>query len=172
MSFNPLNTAEIAVGEPVKHTTQNKIKDNLDNLNGRIVSLEGGGSTTYPPIILRVNGTYGEPGDLQIPAVGLLKTTLNFNITITGARLIVDKAGVSGTTEIDIKFKRGAGAYTSIFTTKPSVVYTAGDDSTSSNAVLNVSEVSLQAGDIVRLDITDAQIRANGLMVRLDYIKS
>ena len=172
MSFNPLNTAEIAVGEPVKNTTQTKIKDNLDNLNERIESLEGGSSTTYPPIILRVNGTYGEHGDLQLPANGILKTTLNFNITITGARLIIDEAGVSGTTEIDIKYKRGVGAYTSIFTTKPSVGFASGDDSTSSNGILNISEVGLQAGDIIRLDILDAQIRAQGLMIRLDYIKT
>lgn len=172
MTFTPITTQEIKTGEPVSNQTMNKIKENLESLDSRASSLEGGGSMVYPPVILRVNGPYGEPGDLQIPANGILKTTLNFNLTITGARLIVDKAGISGTTEIDIKYKRGAGAWTSIFTTKPSLTYTAGDDSTSTNAALNLSEILLQAGDLVRLDILSAQHRAIGMMVRLDYIKT
>lgn len=167
-----MTTLEIATGQPVSNETATKIKDNFESLDGRVTTLEGGGSTVYPPVIFRVNGSYGEPGDLAIPANGILKTTLNFNLTVTGVRIIVDQAGVSGTTEIDLKYKRGAGAWTSIFSTKPSVLYSAGDDSTSTNAVLNMSQVDLQAGDILRMDLTSAQARAIGMLVRLDYIKT
>lgn len=172
MAFVPITTAEITTGEPVKSSTQTKIKDNFDNIDSRITSLEGGSNTVYPPIIMRVNGFYGEAGELTIPAVGFLKTTMNFNITITGVRILIDSAGSSGTTEVDLKYKRGAGSYTSIFTTKPSVLYTAGSDSISSNAVLNPTEVNLQAGDILRLDLTSAQAGASGLTVRIDYSKT
>ncbi len=172
MSFIPVTTNEIATGEPVSNNVQTKVKENLDNLNARVTTLEGGGSTVYPPIIMRVNGSYGESGDLAIPAVGLLKTTLNFNLTVTGARLIIDQAGISGVTEVDIEYKRGAGSWTSIFTTKPSVSYTAGNDATSTNAQLDAGQVNLQAGDLVRLSISSVQARASGLMVRLDYIKN
>lgn len=172
MAFTPITEAEIKTGEPVSAETQAKIKENFDSLDQRMTTLEGGGSTVYPPIIMRVNGPYGEPGDLQIPADGILKTTPNFNLTVTGARLLIDKAGVSGTTEIDIKYKRGGGAWTSIFTAKPSVASVAGDDATSTNAELNPSHVNLQAGDLIRLDIVSAQKRAVGMLVRLDYIKT
>lgn len=172
MSFIPLSENQIATGEPVSSNVQTQIKDNLDNLNSRVTTLEGGGSTVYPPIILRVNGTYGESGDLAIPATGLLKTTLNFNLTIAGVRLIIDQAGISGTTEIDLEYKRGVGSWTSIFSTKPSVAWDAGNDATSTNAILDAGEVNLQAGDLLRLNITSVQARAIGLMVRIDYFKS
>lgn len=172
MAFTPISENEIATGEPVSSSTATLVKENLDNLNSRVTTLEGGGSTVYPPIVLRVNGSYGESGDLAIPATGLLKTTLNFNLTVTGVRLIVDQAGISGTTEIDLEYKRGAGSWTSVFSTKPSLSYTAGNDSTSTNAVLDAGEVNLLAGDLVRLSITSAQARSIGLMARIDYIKS
>lgn len=172
MTYTPITVSEIATGEPVSNETATKIKDNFESLDGRLTTLEGGGSTVYPPIIFRVNGPYGESGDLAIPANGILKTTLNFNLTVTGVRILIDQAGISGTTEIDLKYKRGVGAWTSIFTGKPSVLHSAGDDSTSVNAVLNMSQVNLQAGDILRLDITSVQARAVGMLIRLDYIKT
>ncbi len=169
MTFIPITTGEIAVGEPLTNSTATKIKDNFDNLDERITDVETGSSTVYGPIVLNVNGEYST---LTTPYTNLLKTTINFNITVTGVRLIIDDAGTSGTTEIDIKFKRGSGSYTSILSTKPSVAYSAGDDSTSTNAVLNPGEVDLQAGDIIRLDLTSSQSRASSFIVRIDYIKA
>lgn len=169
-----INTPEITTGEPVKNETLTKIKENFEELDSRVTNLEGGGNTIYPPIVLSVNGSYGEPGDFDVTlhGTGVLKTTLNFPIIITGVRLLIDKAGVSGTTEIDLKYKRGAGAYQSIFTTRPSVGFAAGDDSISTNAVINPSYNSLQAGDILRLDLTGVQNRAVTLTVRIDYVKA
>lgn len=172
MAYVAITAGEITTGEPVKSSTQTKIKENFENLDSRVTSLEGGSNTVYPPIILGVNGAYGEAGELTVPFTGFLKTTMNFDITITGVRILIGTAGVSGTTEIDLKYKRGVGSYTSIFTTKPSVSYSDGNDAISSNAVLNLSEVNLQAGDILRLDITSAQARAVGMTIRIDYSKT
>lgn len=172
MSYNSITNTEIASGEPVLNTTQTKIKENFENLNSRVSTLEGGGSVVYAPIILRINGSYGESGDLTIPSLGILKTTCNFNMIITGVRLLIDNAGVSGTTQVDVQYKRGAGSWTSVFTTKPSVSYSSGDDSVSTNGVLDAGEVSILAGDLIRLNIDSVQARASGLMVRIDYIKS
>lgn len=169
MSFTAITTQEIAVGESVSNATQTKIKENFDNLDSRLTTVEGGGNTVYPPIIFRCNGN---PALLSIPFTNFLKTTCNFNITITGVRLIIDTAGSAGSTEIDIKFKRGSDPYTSIFSTKPSLSYTAGNDSTSSNAVLNPTYVDLQTGDIIRLDITSAQTASKNFIVRVDFTKT
>lgn len=167
--FVPITTQEIAVGEPVSNATQTKIKENFDNLDGRVTSLEGGSSTTYPPIILRVNGNAAK---LATPYIGFIKTTFNFNLTITGVRILTDIAGTSGSTEIDLKFKRASNPYTSIFSTLPLISYSAGNDAVSTNAVLNPSYVNLETGDILRLDITGVQNSGKNFIVRIDYVKT
>lgn len=168
MAFNSINSNEIDTGKPVSNSTQSKIKNNFDNLNNRVTSLEGGSSTVYPPLILNVNGDYTS----MAGAKGVLTTTLNFNLTVTGVRLLIDKAGSSGTTQIDIEYKRGAGSWTSILSTKPSLSYSDGDNTISTNGVLNSGEVNLEAGDKIRLNITSAQAHANGMMARIDYAKT
>lgn len=167
MSFSTITTAEIATGKPNANSTWTKAKDNFDNHESRIVSLEGGSATTYPPIILRVNGYYGSIG----AQTGLLKTVTNFALTITGVRIYIDTAGSSGSTTCDIKVSYAGGAYTSIFTTLPTVAFGAGNDGVSTNAVLDAARVDLAAGDIIRLDTTATQTGGKDFMVRIDYVK-
>jgi hypothetical protein len=164
MSFTAITTGEIASGEPTSMTTQTKIKDNFDNHESRLQSLESA-NTGDPPIILRVNGNYSEAGALN----SVLKTTTNLSLNITGVRILIDQAGSAGTTQIDLKRSRAGGAYTTIFTTKPSVSYTAGNDALSTNAVLDASMQSFIAGDILRLDITGVQTGALSFLVRIDF---
>lgn len=168
MAYVAITTAEIAVGEPTTNTTFTKVKDNLINHETRIVSLEGGGSVVYPPLEFRVNGYYGYQG----AATGWVKYIPNFALTLTGARLYIDQAGTAGTTEIDIMVKSGVGAYTSIFTTKPSLAFGAGNDSVSSNGILDPTKVNILAGDIIRLDTTSVQTLGHSFIVKLDYIKT
>jgi len=168
MSFNPISNGEIATGEPVSNATQTKIKNNFDDHEARILSVETGSASVYPPIIINVNGLCFSEWVVD----DLVRTTANFNLTITGIRLLMRKAGSSGTHEITLKYKRGGGAWTSILSTNPSVAYSAGDNAISSNAVLNLSNVNIQAGDIIRLDILSSQTNAYGFLVRIDYNKT
>lgn len=168
MPFTALTSTEIASGKPNSSSVFSKLKDNFDNHESRLLVVESGGAVAYPPIIMRVNGYYAWKNLTN----GLLKTTMNFNLTITGVRLIIDTAGSAGTTEIDLKYKRGAGAYTSILTTKPSVAFGAGNDATSTNAVLDLAQVNLLAGDFLRLDLTSVQTGGNSFMVRIDFTKT
>lgn len=170
--FKAINTTEIQSGKPITNDLLNKVKDNFENVDERLTSLETGGGQVFPPIVLTVKGDYGSAGVLTIPATNLVKTTVNFNLLITNVFLIVDTAGASGTTEIDLKYKRAAGSYTSVFDTKPSLAYTEGSDAISDNAELNSIHALLQAGDLLRLDITSAQVNSSGLIVRIDYIKT
>lgn len=168
MSWQIINNSEIETGQPVSSSTQSKIKNNLENLQDRITTLEGGGNTVYPPLTFRVNGNYTE--DLT-SFVNILKTTTNFNLTITGVRLLIDQAGSSGKTEIDLLVKTSSG-YQSIFSTKPSVLASAGDDSISSNAVLNPALTNVLAGSLLRLDLVEGQTYGKNFLVRVDYIKT
>ncbi len=162
--FITIDSAEIATGKPVKTEVATKIKDNFDDHEERISDLEGGSAIIYPPLVMRVSGFY----DFEVHT-NVLKTVCNFNLTITGVRIYVDTCGISGATEIDIKVSSAGGPYTSIFTSLPSVPYTDGDDGVSVNAVLDPDEVDLNSGDLIRLDLTEAQEDGKTFMVRIDY---
>jgi hypothetical protein len=164
MAFDPIDTSEITAGEPVSTLTQTKIKDNFDDHEERLQTAEGS-VAVYPPIIFRVNGRYGLAGEIE----GLLKTTANFSLTITGVRILIDVAGSAGTTEIDLLRKRGGDPFESILSSRPQIDYTEGDDALSDNAVLDLTKVDILAGDILRLDLTSVQTDGKGFLVRVDY---
>lgn len=168
MAFIPISSGEIATGEPVSNTTQTKIQENFDNHESRILAVENGNTTVYPPIVMRMNGRY----DTLNATDGVLVTTANFNLTITGIFLICEIAGASGTTEIDIEYKRGAGAWTSVLATPPSLTHSAGDYAQSSNAVLDFANVDLQAGDFIRLNLNSAQVAGRNFIARIDFSKT
>lgn len=161
MAYVAITSGEIATGEPVAATTQTKIKDNFADHESRITTLEAAGSA-FPPIIFRVNGLYAV-------AEGLIKTTANFSFSITGVRILVDQAGSSGSIEIDILKKRGGDPFESILTALPTANYTDGDDFLSDGATLNPTKIDVEAGDILRLDITSIQAAGVGFLVRIDY---
>jgi hypothetical protein len=161
MSFVTITPGEIAPGQPVSSATETKIKDNFDDHESRILDLESFAGE-FLPIIFRIGGYY------QI-MTGVVKTTANSTLYFHDAQILIDVAGDSGTTEIDILKKRGGGSFTSIFTTKPSKVYSAGNDVLSTNGVLDPAQIDIIAGDILRLDITNNQNSGSGLIVRIDW---
>lgn len=165
--FEALTNEEIETGEPVKASTLTKVQENFDDHESRLQNVEGSVSD-FPPIILRVNGPYG-----SFPVRdNVTQTTANFTFNIIGARILVDLAGSSGTLEIDIKKKRGAGAWESIFSTKPQAGFGSGDNYLSTNQILDGTKTEVQAGDILRLDITGTQVEGIGFLVRIDYNRS
>ncbi len=161
MSFTAITSGEIASGKPVAATTQTKIKDNFDDHESRIETLEAG-TAVFAPIIWRV---YSRPMVLE----NVIKVTTNFSFTITGVRILVDQAGSAGVLEVDILRKRGGGAYESIFTAEPAIDYSEGDDALSDAATLDATKVNIEAGDILRLDITSIQTAGKNFLVRIDY---
>jgi hypothetical protein len=164
MSFTAITSGEIESGDPVKASTLTKIKNDLDDHETRLLTVEAS-TSAFPPIILRVGGRYPQ-------TTSILKTTANFSFQITGVRLLIDTAGASGDTEIDIQRKRGVGSFESILTTLPKVNYADGDDALSTNTVINLSKDDVEAADILRLDITSAQTNGIGFLVRIDYVRS
>jgi hypothetical protein len=165
MSFTALTTTELQTGKPVSTTTQNKIRTNFDDHEARIETLESGSAVDLPCITMTVTGPYGLLGTFT----GTCYTTVNFSLNVTGVRLLIETAGTSGSTSFDIKKKSGSGAWTSILTTQPSLPSSAGDDSVSTNAVINTAVSLILAGDRLRLDLTGAQTNAVGFLARIDY---
>lgn len=109
---------------------------------------------------------------------GLMYYRLSEPITIQSAVLVAISAGASGSIQADVKFKRGAGAWTSLFTTKPAVPHSAGDLANSATgtgataAVLDSGVTELEAGDYLRFDLTAVQTNGVGLLLALGYKKT
>lgn len=150
MAFLTIPSSIIVSGSPVTQDLFGTVKDNFDDHETRILSLEGGGNVSYVPGHWNVQGEYGQIDTLT--GVGLIR--IPFNITVLGGRVLVHTAGSSGDTEIDFLYKRGAGAWTSIFSTLPTVNFSAGDYSIGSGVL---DETDLQIGDLLRMDITATQ---------------
>lgn len=167
MAFTTVPTSIIESGDPVtQELWDTYVKDNFDDHESRIVGLEGGSNIVYPPYFWNVTGPYS----VAVPLVNCGMVRLNFDLTVLAGRLLIKTAGSSGSTEIDILYKRGASAFTSIFSTKPSVTSASGDYAISTNAV--ISTTSLLAGDILRMDITTTQGGTpEGLLGILEYEK-
>lgn len=165
--FDAILDSEIEVGKPLKKSLFTKIQHNLDLHEQRIGDNAAGVAGTLP-LILRVNGDYALLTPTQ--KANVLKTTFGADIIITNIFLYIDEAGTSGTTEIDILTNTTAGpSYTTVFSTKASADFGDGDDFVSTDGVLDSGNVAIDAGDILKLAITDSQVGANGFMVRIDY---
>lgn len=162
MAFVPLNTTEIAAGEPVKQELWDTVKEDLDDLNSRIVSTENA-LTNFRPIEFNVHGRMDE---FLPPIEELILERVNFDCTIVAARLITKTAGTAGFHSVDIQMKRGASPWQSIFSALPSLSYLQGDYAVSVNQVL--STTSLLAGDLLRLDIISVQTEGESILVHIE----
>lgn len=166
MAFTAINSLEIETGEPVKKELFTKVKDDLDDHESRMTVVESA-ITAFLPIEFGVWGIYPAAGANQ---TNVLVERITFNMTLLGARLLIKTAGTAGTTDVDIQLKRGAGAFGTIFSTRPSVLYSAGDYALSTNAVFSTTD--LLAGDILRLDIVTSQTAADTFILYLEYQKA
>jgi hypothetical protein len=163
MAFTTISPAQIAAGEPTAQELFTKIKDNFDDHETRITATEGS-LLTIAPIVWDLYGFVGRYSAQTAITPNLL---IRSNITLLSCRLMIDVAGTSGTTEFDILYKRGANPFATIFTTRPSVGFAAGDNAVSTNAILSVT--TLQVGDILRLDLTSAQPQSKNCSIYLEW---
>lgn len=136
-------------GQVIDQSWFNLIRTEVSVIDDRVDAL---GSNNA--LIFNVNGYYGEVGSAnQVSIFPITKS-----LTITSAKLICVTAGSAGSTKVDFKFKRGSGAWTSIFSTLPIVPFGAGDLGNSDTgagataAVINPSNQVLLPGDMVRVD--------------------
>lgn len=164
MAYTAITAAEIEAGKPTKQELFQKIKDNDTDFDSRLTTVEAI-TLTADPIVFEVNGPYNLKGT---PQTEVLLERINKAITLLSVRLFVIDAGTAGTLEIDLeKSSAGGGSWTTIFSTRPSLAYTAGDYSLSSNAVL--STTGFIAGDLLRMNITSVQTSGGNFKVIVDY---
>lgn len=142
MAFITISSSTITTGEPTTSTLFTQIKDNEDDLNSRLSTVEGT-SNVYPPLFFTILGN-GQVKD------GLMFWRVPFDITVLGVRtqIMEVNGSVSGTFTIDVEKKTGAGAFgtilSSTISTSSGTLYTVNSGTLSTTALV--------AGDIVRIN--------------------
>ena len=153
MAFVTIPASSIDVGDPLTSDTMNLIKNNEDDLNTRLTSLESGASK-----IVVLNETV-LLGSLATTATGIHFYTAIQDFTITNCKIrIFEKSPITGgILEIDVKVNttQSDTGMASIFTTKPSINFaTASDHDFSTNAVFDNSKINMVTDSVLRFDIT------------------
>lgn len=77
------------------------------------------------------------------------------SMTLNTAKITQFEAGPSGTLEVNIKKGATLGTVTTVFSTNPSVIYSAGNNASSSNAVF--SDTAVAVNDWIVLEIVSLQ---------------
>lgn len=154
MAFTTIPDSIIQVGKAVTRTLfSTYIKDNLDDLDSRMTSVEG---TAGKLVIFNDIVVNGAGSASTITGIDTQRAASGF--TLTDAKIYIFlKGSLTGTLEIDLK-KSSSPDFTSavsVFTTKPSIAYAgASNYEVSSNAAFDLTNKVVSAGDFFRLDIT------------------
>jgi len=162
MAFVAITTAETEAGKPTKQELFVKIKDNFDDHEVRIASLETG-IGVFRPVQFYVQGDFFRLGTVT----DFMNDRINFDTTLTSGKLTILDAQASGTLTVDILFKRGASPFASIFSVKPTL--------SGANAAFTVNSgtlgtTALLTDDILRLDLTtNTPVGVTKFLLELEY---
>jgi hypothetical protein len=149
MAYNALTDAETNAGRVVAQSLMKKIKDDLADHESRVASTEGA-IAQLMPIEFNVYGILNAPS----AETEIMIYRVSAAIQVLAVRAIVKTAGTSGTLSIDVEYKRGGGAWTSLMSGPISIGFGSGDLATSSGVL---SFTDLLAGDVLRLNINSVQ---------------
>lgn len=139
MAYSDITASQIEVGKANRKELWTKVKDNFSDLDARSTALEAASTK-----ILAYNGAvinlaqYAGVGTTGI--LGFFRAPQNMNIT--QARFRVVKAGTSGTAQMDVTVGASSAVDVSIFSTKPSAAFSAGDNFDTINQVISNASVS------------------------------
>ena len=157
MAFTTIPDSIISVGKSITRTLfKTYIKDNLDDLDSRITTVEGaaGKIVVFDEVV--INASALSSGG-TVTGLDMWRASADFSLTDAKV-YIFTKGSLTGNLEFDIQ-KSSSADFTSsvsVFTTKPKIVYsTASDYDESSNAVFDGTNKEISAGDYLRLDVSE-----------------
>lgn len=162
MAFTAITTTEIEAGKANTNPLWEKVRLNFNDHESRLTTVENS-TSSFLNIPFEVQGRVKA-------ATAILPIRINFNSSISSARLVVEDAGSAGTCEVDLKYGAAGGPFTSIFSTRPTVAFGAGDLGISSNAVLTSNPYLATAGNYLILDIISVQTGQKGLVLYVEYL--
>lgn len=153
MPFSTISSLAIAVGSAIKKELWDKVKDNFDDHETRINSVE-----TIQKKVSVMKFDFRNAASI-ISTNGVYYWESEDTFTLTSAFLRIYEVGsLTGDLEIDIKRSTtdlDDSSFFTIFTTRPSIDFsTASDYDESINQVFDPGQIDISPGDFLRLDIT------------------
>jgi len=161
MAYSSISSTLIQVGKAIKKELWDKVKDNFDDIQSRLNSVE-----TIQKKIPVIKFDFRNSATLT-SATGVYYWESDDDFTLTEAYLrIYEKGSLTGFLEVDIKKSttdlNGTSFFT-VFTTKPKITLaSASDYDASTNQTFDPGQISVAKGDFIRLDIT--QYPTSGVM--------
>lgn len=159
MAYSPFTSAQVAVGEATKTELFVKMKDNDDDHETRILSLEGGATSTFPLgfFIMNSASVLDDAAKERVP----------FDITITSVILKVDEAGTAGSLEVDVLSDQGGSFSTVLSGGNLVVAFGAGDGAEVTSSGIAIADNDL--GKRFRLDVKAVQTGMRNAEVKINY---
>ena len=160
--------AERSDGETIDETWFNLLKDAIEALEAVNVLAFTGLAIDFE--------VFGPSLSTESSYIGFMYHRVTQDVTVLSATLHNITAGSAGSLQCDVQRKRGGGAFVSLFTTKPSIPYTAGSGANSDTgtgataAVIDSTVDELLEGDILRFDMNAVQTAGAGALLSL-YIE-
>lgn len=168
MAFSSIGASLVAVGAALKQELFQLVKDNFDDHETRINSVEGAinritpwnGTVTNATTAASITGGFG-----------IYQATADFTLNTAQIGVFdVSATSWTGTLEMDIQKSTSADftSSTSIFTTKPSIdMTTVSDYDVSTNAVFGAG-AAISTGEYIRLDISS--LPGNGVLGKIQLL--
>lgn len=157
MAFSTIPTSLLAVGKAItRNLFVTYIKDSLDDLNSRLLVSEASASKiiVFDDLVLSA-ANLANAG--TVTGLDVYRAAAAFDLTDAKV-YIFEKGSVTGNLTIDIQ-KSSSADFTSsvsVFTTKPSIVYSgASDYDESANVAFDASNKAVSEGDYLRLDVSE-----------------
>ncbi len=152
MAFSSLSDTLIQVSKAIKREIFTTLKDNQDDLNTRVVTLEGGANKVqiWGGIVTNASSASSLTGLAYWPSPATF-TLLEVKVGI------FEKGSLAGTLEIDVQksVDRDPLNFSSVMTTRPSIAFaSASDYDDSTNGVIDVTKQTINQGDWLRIDVT------------------
>jgi len=165
MAFETISSVLYQVGKAIRKELFTKVVGNLDDLDSRTTTLEGGASKV---IIWSDRVILTNPG-ASLTGWDLWKCPADF--TLLDAKVgIFTTAGITGILEMDIQksVDLDPANFATVFTTKPSIDFSgASDYDESTNTVFDVGQQLVSQGDWLRLDFPSLPTPIGGFTIQL-----
>lgn len=162
MAYTAFSTADIEAGDPVSQELWDLTRTNFADHETRISTNEAALANQFLPIQFLIIGGHWKAG-----TTGLAFFRVQFDITLTDARLYLPQDGDSGTTTVDVEVSAaGGGSFTTIFSSKPSLASGGGDHSLDQGTL---STTDIDAGELLRLDLDAVQVGSGEIHLILAF---
>ena len=160
MAFSSLSDTLIQVGKAIKREIFTTLKDNQDDINTRVTTLEGGANK------VQIWGGIVTNASSASTLTGLAYWPSPSDFTLLEVKIgIFEKGSLTGTLEIDVQKSpdRDPLNFTSVLSNKPTIPFaSASDYDDSTDAVIDVTKQAISQGDWLRIDVTS--LPSNGVL--------